>query len=92
MSADKQVTIHSAARRSAQLDQNGTIAASEQLVPARSMHPIVYQSHITTTHIRGSVRLVNTKCSILKNMELLEPLVARDKGGVRFTLAVWRLE
>jgi hypothetical protein len=89
---EKQVTVHSAARRSAQLNQNGTIAASEQLISARSMHPIVYQSHIATTHIRGSIRLLNARRSMLKVMELLEPLATRDGGGVRFTHSIWRLD
>jgi hypothetical protein len=90
--ADKQVTIYSAARRSAQVDQNGTIAASEQLIPTRSMRTIVYQSHIATTQIRGSIRLLNTKRSMLKVMELPEPLAARDRSGIRFTHAIWRLD
>jgi hypothetical protein len=68
--------------RSAQLNQDGTIAAGEQLIPAGSMHPIVYQSHIATTHVRGSIRLPNAKCSVFKVMELLEPLAARDRGGI----------
>jgi hypothetical protein len=88
--ADKQITIYSAARCSAQLDQNGTIAASEQLIPARSMRTVVYQSHIVTTQIRGSVRLLNTKRFMLKVMKLPEPLAARDRGGVWFTLAIRR--
>jgi hypothetical protein len=80
------------AGRSAQLDQDGTIAAGEQLIPARSMHPIIYQSHIATAHVRGNIRLLNTKCSMFKVMELLEPLAARDRGGIRFTYAIWRLD
>jgi hypothetical protein len=80
------------ARRSAQLDQDGTIAASEQLIPARSMHPIFYQSHIATAHFGGSFRLLNTQCSMFKVVELLEPLAARDRGGIRFTHAIWRLD
>jgi hypothetical protein len=54
------------------------------------MHPIVYQSHIATTQIRGSVRRLNTKRSMLKVMELPEPLAARDRGGIWFTLAIRR--
>jgi hypothetical protein len=45
---------------------------------------------IATTHVRGSVRLLNTKHSISEIMELLEPLAARDRGGLWFTLAIWR--
>jgi hypothetical protein len=84
--------MHSTASRSAQFDQNGTIAASEKLIPLYSMHPIIYQSHVATTYIKGSVRLLNNKRSMLQVMELLEPLAARNRGGVRFTYAIWRLD
>jgi hypothetical protein len=57
-------------------------SADKPLILARSMHPVVYQSYIATTYVRGSVRLLNTKRSMLKIMELLEPLAARDRGGV----------
>jgi hypothetical protein len=60
----------------------------QSIIPAGSMHPTDYQSHIATTHIRGSIRLLNTKCSMLKVMKLLEPLAARDRGGVRFTYTI----